>query len=112
MKKYEYTDGVLNILQDLDLSNQSLSNIPVKIGDIHGGFDISNNNFFILNNMPSRVFGSFTASNNNLITLNSNKTWNVINPTWDATTYTDFVCTTSTLNYVYDKRSIDALFPI
>ena len=47
--------------------------------------------------------------NTNLITLNSNKTWNMINPIWDATIYTDFVWTTSTLNYVYDKRSIDAI---
>ena len=47
---------------------------------------------------------------NNLafITLNSNKTFYVINPTWTATTYSNFTWTTSTANYVYDQRSVDA----
>jgi len=48
---------------------------------------------------------------NNLafIILNSNKTFYVINPTWTATTYSNFTWTTSTANYVYDQRSIDAV---
>jgi hypothetical protein len=42
-----------------------------------------------------------------LISLNSNKTFNMINPIWNATTYTNFTWTTSTANYVYDKRSVE-----
>lgn len=48
---------------------------------------------------------------NNLafLAINSNKTFIVINPTWTATTYSNFTWTTSTANYVYDKRSIDVV---
>jgi hypothetical protein len=53
--------------------------------------------------------GTTFIGNNNYITLNSNKTWNMINPTWAVTIYTDFVWTTGVLNYVYDQRSIDAV---
>jgi len=55
------------------------------------------------------MLGVSFISNNNLITLNSNKTWNMINPVWGATVYSDFVWTTSTANYVYDKRSVDVV---
>ena len=46
---------------------------------------------------------------NNLayLAINSNKTFNMINPVWNATTYSDFTWTTSTANYVYDKRSVE-----
>jgi len=52
--------------------------------------------------------GVVFANNLALITLNSNKTFYVINPAWTATTYSDFTWTTSTANYVYDQRSVDA----
>jgi len=43
------------------------------------------------------------------ISVNSNKTWKVINPTWNVTSYTDLNWLTSTANYVYDQKSIDAV---
>ncbi|MDP2585487.1 MAG: hypothetical protein Q8P29_01250 [Candidatus Levybacteria bacterium] len=42
-----------------------------------------------------------------LLVINSNKTFNMINPVWSATTYTNFTWTTTTANYVYDKRSVE-----
>lgn len=51
------------------------------------------------------------ANNIDNIVINSNKTWYVINPTWSITTYNDslFNWLTSTANYVYDQRSVDAI---
>jgi len=43
------------------------------------------------------------------LVINSNKTWKMINPTWTATTYSDFSWLTATANYVYDQRSIDVV---
>lgn len=45
------------------------------------------------------------------ITINSNKSWFVINPTWGVLTYNDALLNwlTTTDNYVYDQRSIDAI---
>lgn len=43
-----------------------------------------------------------------LINVRNNKTWNVIDPVWSATTYTDFVWVGSTSNAVNDRRSIKA----
>lgn len=53
--------------------------------------------------------GVVFVGNYYLISVNSNKTWKLINPVWQATTYTDFNWLTSTANYVYDQRSIDAI---
>ena len=43
-----------------------------------------------------------------LINVRNNKTWNLIDPIWDATTYTDFTWVGSTSNVVNDRRSIKA----
>ena len=48
-------------------------------------------------------------SNAYYISVNSNKTWYIINPSWLVSTYTDLNWLTSTANYVYDQRSIDAI---
>lgn len=55
------------------------------------------------------VKNAIFAGNVYLILINSNKTWKIINPTWSATTYSDFNWLTSTANYVYDQRSVDAV---
>lgn len=42
------------------------------------------------------------------INVRANKTWNIIDPVWGVTSYTDFTWIASTLNAVNDKRSITA----
>ena len=53
---------------------------------------------------------AFIGNTDDLV-INSNKTWNIVNPSWAITTYTDAKLNwlTGTLNYVYDQRSIDAI---
>jgi len=53
---------------------------------------------------------AFVNNVDNII-INSNKTWYLINPVWTITSYNDalFNWLTTTSNYVYDQRSIDAV---
>ncbi|MCK4500186.1 hypothetical protein KAU11_06785, partial [Candidatus Babeliales bacterium] len=55
--------------------------------------------------------GCAFIGNTDDLTINSNKTWNIVNPSWAISTYTDAKLNwlTGTLNYVYDQRSIDAI---
>jgi len=53
--------------------------------------------------------GCICIGTTDYIDINTSKTWYVINPSWGATVYGDFNWLTSTTNYVYDQRSIDAI---
>ena len=48
------------------------------------------------------IFSNIT----DLINVRNNKTWNLIDPVWSATSYTDFTWIGTTANYIYDKRSV------
>ena len=43
------------------------------------------------------------------INVRNNKTWNMIDPIWDAITYTDFVWVGSTSNEINDRKSVTAI---
>jgi hypothetical protein len=44
-----------------------------------------------------------------LINVRNNKTWNMIDPVWNATTYTDFTWVGTTSNEINDRRSVKAI---
>ncbi len=65
----EHKDGTIDYNGDVNLSNQSLSEIPIRFNVVKGDFLISNNNLTELYGCPVVVNGSFNCANNNLTTL-------------------------------------------
>lgn len=55
------------------------------------------------------ISGVLFSGVTDLINVRNNKTWNVIDPIWDATTYTDFIWVGSTANAVNHKTSVTAI---
>ena len=73
-KKYEIenwtinTDGSIDVVGDVDISNKNLTKLPLKFGRVGGYFDCENNNLATLEGAPMGVWG-FCCSYNKLTTL-------------------------------------------
>jgi len=108
------------ILYDSDIGDCSaegrggtLEVVRVDAGTVCDGFVLAN-----LDTLDSRadtltetltLSGVQFVSVTDLINVRNNKTWDMIDPIWDATIYTDFVWVGSTLNSVNDRRSVFAV---
>lgn len=113
----------INATQELDLrgevsavsvagTDSSLENIRVYTSAEIDGITIANTNGFASGNeVATETFTIKDAvfiSNLNLVSVEATKTWQFIDPTWDATAIGDFNWVgTTTDSYVRDKRSID-----
>ena len=58
--------GQITVYQNIDWSNQNLTNIPIKIYQIWGNVDFSNNLLESLENAPVYIWGEFNCSSNKL----------------------------------------------
>lgn len=62
-------DGSIDLFGDVNIANQGLTEIPVKINEVQGFFDCSNNKLTNLINMPKAVMRHFYCRDNNLVSL-------------------------------------------
>ena len=69
MMNFINTDGSFVASGDVNLANQNLTSMPVKIIGCLGNFDVSNNKFKILENMPKFINGDFNCNSNKLTSL-------------------------------------------
>jgi|GEM_PF-286363 Protein of unknown function (DUF2971). len=66
---------LVDVFEDVDLSNQDLSGISFKFRKVDGDFDCSNCNLTSLDFAPDFVGGNFDCSNNNLASLDNAPDW-------------------------------------
>ena len=70
---FPFSDGtipiVVDVYEDVNFSNQELSDFPVKFRNVKGNFDCSGNKLTSLDNAPNCVLGDFDCSDNNLTSL-------------------------------------------
>ena len=66
---YEIVDGLVNVDGDVDLSNKSLTKIPIKFGSVSGDFYCHLNQLVSLEGSPNSVSGDFYCHNNKLVSL-------------------------------------------
>lgn len=70
-KIIESTDSTYMVnANNVDLSFQNLTHIPVKFNEVSGYFDCSHNNLTDLYGAPTYVQGTFVCNNNQLVDLN------------------------------------------
>lgn len=62
-------DEIIDVNGDVDLSNNGLSEIPVKFGHVTGNFICYRNKLTSLKNCPDTIGGDFNCSLNNLSSL-------------------------------------------
>jgi len=86
--------------------------VRVDVGTVCDGFVLSN--LDTLDCRADTVTETLTLSNvqfvqvTDFINVRNNKTWEMIDPIWPVTDYTDFVWVGSTSNEVNDRRSVTA----
>jgi len=69
---YNYTinsDGSIDVIGHVDLSNSSLNKIPIKFNKVSGDFNCMRNNLKSLVNAPIQVGGSFSCRENKIKSL-------------------------------------------
>ena len=62
-------DGILDIFENVNLSDKNLSYLPFKFGKIDGNFSCSHNNLKDLRDAPEEINGNFWCDINKLISL-------------------------------------------
>ena len=62
-------DGLVDVDGNIDLSNKSLTKLPLRFGRVFGNFFCSNNKLTTLEGAPKLVQLDFKCVNNNLTTL-------------------------------------------
>ena len=108
------------ILYDSDIGDCSADGrgatteiVRVDTGTVCDGFVIANVD--TLDSRADTVTETLTLSGvqfvnvTDLINVRNNKTWDMIDPIWDATTFSDFVWVGTTSNAVNDRRSVFAV---
>ena len=66
---YEINNGLVDVSEDVSLSYQAMSAIPIPFGRVEGYFDIEYNSITDLKNSPKYVGGDFYANRNKFETL-------------------------------------------
>jgi hypothetical protein len=65
IKNYKILEnGLVNVNGDVNISRETLFEIPVQFGKVTGNFDCSNNHILHLRGAPKEVGGNFNCSNN------------------------------------------------
>ena len=108
------------ILYDSDIGDCSASGrggtaevVRVDTGTVIAGFVLSN--IDTLDSRADTVTETLTFNGvqfvgvTDYINVRNNKTWDMIDPIWDVTIYTQFVWVGSTANRVNDRRSVNAV---
>ena len=52
-------DGLIDVDGDVNIPNWELVELPIKFGNVSGGFNCSNNKLVLLEGAPSSVDGAF-----------------------------------------------------
>jgi hypothetical protein len=66
---YTINDGLVDVDGDVNISNKSLTKLPLKFGKVKGYFDCSYNKLVSLEGAPKSVNGDFYCYNNQLVSL-------------------------------------------
>jgi len=69
IENYTVVDGLVNVDGDVDLSDKSLTKIPIKFGSVSGGFYCNSNKLTSLEGAPQSVGSDFDCNSNKLTSL-------------------------------------------